>query len=236
VEEGSRKSSDPGHDEEMNLGTTDTPAARRAAAPGWRDPRLWVGVAIVAASVLVGAVVLGSSDDTVPVWAAGGSMGAGHVLTSDDLTVRRVHFADDSDAGLYLPADQQLPADLRLLRAVGAGELVPEAAVGPAGGVTLREVPVSVAPDQVPGAVGVGDTVDVYLRPGSRSGCAASLVCNGLPVLAAVTVLDAPPADEAFGSDGSRMLVLGMGDGDARRFFRLLASTDNPSLTVVGRG
>jgi hypothetical protein len=32
------------------------------------------------------------------------------------------------------------------------------------------------------------------------------------------------------------MLVLGMGDGDARRFFRLLASTDNASLTVVGRG
>jgi len=215
---------------------TDTPAAKRAAAPGWRDPRLWVGVAIVAASVLVGALVLGGSDDTVPVWAAGDSLGAGHVLTSDDLTVRRVHFADDGDAGLYLPADRQLPADLRLLRAVGAGELVPRAAVGPASGVSLREVPVPVPPDQVPGRVGVGDTVDVYLRPGSRSGCSGTRVCSGRPVLAGVTVLDAPPADEAFGSDGSRMLVLGMGDADARRFFRLLASTDNPSLTVVGRG
>ena len=215
---------------------TDTPAARRAAAPGWRDPRLWVGVAIVAASVLVGALVLGSSDDTVPVWAAGDAMGAGHVLTSDDLTVRRVHFADDAAASLYLPADRELPPDLRLLRAVGAGELVPSAAVGPAGGESVREVPVSVAPDQVPGAVDVGDTVDVYLRPGSRSGCAGSLVCSGRPVVAGVTVLDAPPTDEAFGSDGSRMLVLGMGDGDARRFFRLLASTDNASLTVVGRG
>ena len=215
---------------------TDTPAARRAAAPGWRDPRLWVGVAIVAASVLVGALVLGSSDDTVPVWAAGDAMGAGHVLTSDDLTVRRVHFADDSAASLYLPADQQLPPDQRLLRAVGAGELMPSAAVGPAGGVSIRAVPVSVAPDQVPGGVDVGDTVDVYLRPGSRSGCAGSLVCSGRPVVAGVSVLDAPPTDEAFGSDGSRMLVLGMDDGDARRFFRLLASTDNASLTVVGRG
>src|SRR3954453_17468240 len=163
----------PGHDGPVNLGITDTPAARRAAAPGWRDPRLWVGVAIVAASVLVGALVLGSSDDTVPVWAAGDAMGAGHVLTSDDLTVRRVHFADDGDAALYLPADQQLPADLRLLHAAGAGEpgrspgggaggLVPQSAVGPASGVSLREVPVSVAPDQVPGRVGVGDVVDVY--------------------------------------------------------------------------
>src|SRR6195952_1575831 len=96
VEEGSRTGRVTGHDESVNLGMTDTPAARRAAAPGWRDPRLWVGVAIVAASVLVGALVLGSSDDTVPVWAAGDAMGAGHVLTSDDLTVRRVRFADDS--------------------------------------------------------------------------------------------------------------------------------------------
>jgi hypothetical protein len=193
-------------------------------------------VAIVAASVLAGALVLGTSDDTVPVWAADDTMGAGHVLTADDVTLRRVRFADDSGAARYLPADQQLPADLRLLRAVGAGELVPAAAVGPAADTDVREVPVSVAPDQVPAAVGVGDAVDVYLRPGSRSGCAGSPVCSGRPVLAGVTVLDAPPADDAFGADGSRMLVLAMDDAAARRFFRLLASTDNPALTIVGRG
>ena len=51
-----------------------------------------------------------------------------------------------------------------------------------------------------------------------------------------MTVLDAPPADQAFGSEGGRMLVLGVSDADAHRFFRLLASTDDPSLTVVGRG
>ena len=51
-----------------------------------------------------------------------------------------------------------------------------------------------------------------------------------------MTVLDAPPADEAFGAQGGRMLVLGVHDVDTHRFFRLLASTDDPSLTVVGRG
>jgi hypothetical protein len=51
-----------------------------------------------------------------------------------------------------------------------------------------------------------------------------------------VTVLDAPPPDEAFGAQGGRMLVLGVHDTDTHRFFRLLASTDDPSLTVVGRG
>ncbi len=224
----------------MDLGITSAtavaPAARRASAPGWRDPRLWLGLAIVAASVLAGALVLGSSDETVPVWAAADPLGSGHVLTADDLAVRRVRFDDSGAASLYFRADQQLPADLRLSRDVGAGELLPRAAVASAGARDQREVPVSVRPDQVPRSVGVGDTVDVYLRPSTRAGCQGSSVCDGRPALSGVTVLDAPPADQAFGSDGSRMLVLGMSAAEAQQFFRLLASGEDAALTVVGRG
>jgi hypothetical protein len=195
-----------------------------------------VGVAIVAASVLVGALVLGSSDRTVPVWAVNDSLGAGHALTADDLAVRRVRF-DGSDAdSLYFRADEQLPADLRLSRDVGAGELLPRAAVAPVTDRDVRQVPVSVSPDQVPGSVGVGDAVDVYVRPATRSGCADSSVCDGRPALSGVRVLEAPAADETFGSDGTRMLVLGMSGTEARRFFQVLAATDDAALTVVGRG
>ncbi len=214
---------------------SDAPAATRASTPGWRDFRLWIGIAIVAASVFVGAWVLGTSDDTVPVWAAADTMGAGHVLTADDLTVRRVHFADASDADLYYPADQQLPADLRLVHGIGAGELLPRGAVGSTGADQLRQVPISVAADQVPADVSAGSSVDVYLRPASHAGCQGSPVCGGKPVLSGVTVLDAPPVDQEFGAGGQRMLVLGMSSGQAHTFFRLLASVDEPSLTVVGR-
>lgn len=218
------------------LGTTDTPAATRVTTPGWRDPRLWVGVALVAASVLIGATVVGGSDDTVPVWAAASSLAPGHVLTSDDLTVRRVRFADPGDRSLYLTADHTLPAHLEVLRGVGAGELLPQAAVGNADEGTLRQVPVSVATDQVPAQVGVGSVVDVYLRPSSRDGCAGSPVCDGRPVLAGVSVVDAPAGDATFGPDGGRRLVLALTGSQAHRFFHLLASTDQPTLTVVGRG
>ncbi len=224
----------------MNLGitsaTSGAPAARRTSAPGWRDPRLWLGVAIVAASMLLGGLVLGTSDDTVPVWAASDSFGAGHVLTGEDLAVRRVRFDDRDAVALYFRADQQLPPDLRLSRAVGAGELLPRAAVEPASTHDRREVPISVSPGQVPGSVGVGDRVDVYLRPSSRTGCEESTVCDGQPVVAGVTVLDAPATDDTFGGDGTRMLVLGMSGPEAQRFFRLVASTDGATLTVVGRG
>jgi hypothetical protein len=230
------RSPDRVHNERVNLGITDPPTARRGSSPGWRAPRLWVGLAIVAASVLVGALVLGPSDDTVPVWAVNGSLGAGHALTADDLAVRRVHLEGSDVDSLYFRADEQLPADLRLSREIGAGELLPRAAVAPVADRDLRQVPVSVSPDQVPGSVGVGDAVDVYVRPATHTGCADSSVCDGRPALSGVTVVDAPPSDEAFGSDGTRMLVLGMSGVEARRFFRLLASTDDAALTVVGRG
>jgi hypothetical protein len=223
----------------VNLGITDVPAApaaRRASPPGWRDPRLWVGLAIVAASIVAGALVLGTSDETVPVWAAADTLGAGHVLTADDLAVRRVRFEDTDAASLYFRADRQLSADLRLSRDVAAGELLPRGAVTTADRRELRQVPVSVAPDQVPTGVGVGDVVDVYLRPATPTACHDSSVCDGLPVLSTVTVVDAPPAEEAFGADGTRMLVLAMPAGQAQHFFRLLAATDDASLTVVGRG
>jgi hypothetical protein len=189
----------------------------------------------VAASIVVGALVLGTSDETVPVWAAADTLGAGHVLTADDLAVRRVRFDDADATTIYLRADRQLPADLRLRHDVAAGELLPRAAVERTASHDLRQVPISVAPDQVPGAVGVGDVVDVYLRPASRTACTGTSVCDGLPVLDGVTVADAPPADAAFGADGSRMLVLAMSPAEAERFFRLIATTDDASLTVVGR-
>jgi hypothetical protein len=233
----------PVQNERVNLGITDSrvsssgaaPAARRVATPGWRDPRLWIGVVIVAASMLAGALVLGTSDDTVPVWAAADSLGSGHVLNADDLAVRRVRFDDANAASLYFRADRQLPADLRLSRDVGAGELLPRAAVSAATQPDPRQVPVSVPPDQVPRTISVGDVVDVYLRPSSHTACAGSPVCAGQPVLAGVRVLDAPPPDDRFGSDGSRMLVVGVSGAQAQRFFRLLATTDDASLTVVGR-
>jgi hypothetical protein len=236
VDEGLPHGGDRRHDGPVNLGITDVPVARRSSPPGWRDPRLWIGLAIVAASIVAGSVVLGSSEETVPVWAATNTLGTGHVLTADDLAVRRVRFEHADAASLYLPADQQLPSDLRLRHEVAAGELLPRAAVARGEPRDLRQVPVSVAADQVPGAVGVGDVVDVYLRPASRAACTGTSVCDGLPVLDGVTVADAPASNATFGTDGSRMLVLAMSPGDAERFFRLYATTDDASLTVVGRG
>ena len=58
----------------------DVPAATRTRSPGWRDPRLWVGVVLVTGSVVAGARILAGADDMTSVWAASGDLAAGQTL------------------------------------------------------------------------------------------------------------------------------------------------------------
>jgi hypothetical protein len=197
----------------------------RAATPGWRDPRLWIGVAIVAVSVVVGARLVGAADDSVTVWAVASDLGPGDTVAAGDLTARRVQFVDSGDLDRYFLADEELPADLRLQRGIGEGELLPRSAVGTSGETGAMELPVAVETTQVPPGVQSGWVVDVYVV--GRA--------DGQPVLTGVTVLEAPPAGESFAVSGQRQVVLGVTDAEAQRFFRATGSEDAPSLTIVRR-
>lgn len=212
------------------------PVAVRATTPGWRDPRLWIGVAIVAASVLVGARVLASADDTVAVWSADRDIGVGERLTPDDLVVTRVHFTDDTVAAGYVAVDDELPDDVRVLRLIGAGELVSREAVGVPGETGLQELPLAVEPEQVPGGVSAGDVVDVYVLGTPRERAAPAADHRDGPVLSGVTVVDAPALADSFGTSGRRQLVVAVPAEVAADYFELIGSLETPVLTVVGHG
>ena len=201
------------------------PAATRATRPGWRDPRLWIGVAIVAVSVVAGARLLAGADESVTVWVAGSDLAAGDEVAGDDLEPRRVRFVDDTDLDHYLPADEPLPADARLLRGVGEGELVPRAAIGAAEDTGLLHLPVAVDPALVPGSVSSGSVVSVYVR-----GTGRCVECAG-PALEGVTVVEARSADDLT---GARQLVLAVEQEEADRWFALLADLEAPVVTVLG--
>ena len=208
------------------------PVAVRATPPGWRDPRLWIGIAIVAVSVVAGARLLASADDTVAVWAVVEDMGAGDVVTEADLEVRRVRFADAGDLDRYFTADDTLPADLQLTRGVGAGELLPRAAVGAAADSDRLQISIEVAPGRVPTSVGSGAVVDVFVLDagGSRARAEAG------PALTEVTVVDAPEADAGFGSTtGLRQLVLAVPEDEVTAFYHLLGAIPDPAISVVRR-
>ncbi|MDQ4051705.1 MAG: hypothetical protein M3237_03265 [Actinomycetota bacterium] len=209
------------------------PAATRAATPGWRDPRMWVGIAIVAVSVVAGARLLAAADDTVAVWAVVSDLGPGDQLTGDDLVSQRVHFSDEADLGHYFSVDDELPADLELTRGVGAGELLPRAAVGRAGDSDQLQVRIAVDNEQVPSAVDAGSVVHVYLVSATGDSKGSP---TGEPALEAVTVVDAPPVEDNFTTTGNRTIDVLVTEAQAQAYFARRAELDDPVVTVVKVG
>jgi Flp pilus assembly protein CpaB len=189
-----------------------------------------VGVALVCISVLVGARVLASADDTVAVLAANRSLVAGQRLTPGDLTEVRLRFGSDEDADRYLAADEEVPDGVVLLRPVGPGELVPRAALGTDQG-GLVELPLSLDPGRVPASVHAGSVVDVWVtgdgdgRDGG--GGPTERLLSQVPVLSV-------SRSGGLGSSGLRQVVVGIPTEDESRLSDVVDRLHG-SLLVVRR-
>ena len=191
-----------------------SPPANRAGRPGWRDPRILVGVALVAVAALLGATVVGAQETTT-VWAARGPLAEGQAVEADDLVARELRFAEAADASRYLAADGPVPDGLVLTRDVGAGELLPATAVGD-GTKALLEVPLTVAAEAVPATVRAGSVVDVWVTPdpdlvptGAEAGD-GSEGGDSVLVFAAVRVVAVSRPGGALGSAATRQVIVGL--------------------------
>ncbi|GAB2986293.1 hypothetical protein [Nocardioides montaniterrae] len=211
-------------------GTPTTPSAQRVGRSGWRDPRLWIGVALVVASAIAGARLLGGADDTARVWAMAHETGPGAPLSADDVVVRRVHFADDSDLALYFSADDDPPTGMVLDRVVGAGELLARSAVTEAGASDLVRVSVQVDPGRVDPGVHAGSVVDVYLDDQAAPTGGKDL--DG-KALSGVTVLAAPGYADSFAVDGTRQIVLAVPASMVEVYERRIAAMQQPTVDLA---
>ena len=216
-----------GHDDAVStsLGVPPPPAVR-ARTPGWRDPRLWIGVAIVAVSVVAGARILGADDHSVVVWAVVDDAAPGTQLSEDDLVGRRVDFSDSSDLERYFTSGDTLPASMRVTRAVGAGELLPRSALSDAGDDGRVLLPIDLENGAVSSRLSAGTVVDVYVDGGHRCTECASAILTRVPV----TEVDL--ADDL----GSRQVVLAVDQEQADAWFALMSSLDEPAVTVAEVG
>lgn len=180
-----------------------SPAALRLRRPGWRDPRLLLGIVLVAGSVALGSTLVSAAGRTVPVYTADGALVPGDVLDPGTLRVREVRLGDAGD--VYLPADVPLPDGLVVTRTVGAGELVPRAAVASEADLGLR--PVAIEPDgALPRGLAAGASVDVWFVPASApdgstagSGGAARADAAVEPVLLVAGVIVAEVSEPSAG-------------------------------------
>ena len=156
--------------------------ARRLRRPSWRDPRLLVGVLLVLLSVVGVGVLLRAVDTTRPVLVARHALTPGQSVTSDDVAVAHVRIVGAAQP--YLSATRPLEG-LVVVRPVPPGELVPSAALGPAGRVDLRPVTVPVD-TTVAAGLARGALVDVWVAARSADRADAydrpRLVASGVQV------------------------------------------------------
>jgi hypothetical protein len=204
-----------------------SPAATRPSRPGWRDPRLAVGIGLVALCGLLGARLLGGADDTVQVWAVQGDRVAGQSLTEADLAAVRIHFDSVGDADRYLSAADPVPDGALFTRDVGAGELLPRAALGSAEGVDLVELPVTLPSQAVPATLREGATIDIWVTP--KDSLQSDLVLEGVRVLAL------PVAEDSLSPSSDRQVIVGLDRAQQDELPSSLAKLASGSVVVTSR-
>lgn len=173
---------------------------QRLRRPTWRDPRLGVGVLLVAASVALGSWAVARADRTTDVLVAVEALAPGDRLADAELRAQAVR--PDGLGDTYLAADAELAADAVATRVVGPGELVPAAAVGRAADVELRPVVVAMA-GTPPSGVVKGAVVDLWVTEASGPGQVADAEPEPPRLLAErLTVSDLLEADTLFAAAG----------------------------------
>ena len=186
--------------------------ARRVVVRRWRDPRLLAGVVLVVGATALGARVVADADDTVEYWAVSGDVRAGEAVGPDDLVATRVRLGGDS-ADAYVRVDAELPGRLDTLRwtdDLRRGSLVDHEAWA-TGEESRGHLPVSVQTGFLPGDLGSGDVVDVWVGPGpgEPTDLPAVRLASGL------RVLDAGES-ETLGASVTRTVVLDLGSETLR--------------------
>ena len=177
--------------------------AVRVRRPSWRDPRLVIGVLVVLSSVLLGARLVAAAGDAEPVYAAAADLPSGHVLVESDLRAVPVHFG--GAAAGYLSPRRPPATGAVLMRPVGAGELVPVAAVGLPDALTRRPVAL---PLPTPAPVGLRPGVPVDLWSSARDGSASNAYRPPVRIAEGAEVYAVTVAGGGLGGGGSSVQVL----------------------------
>ncbi|MDQ1289050.1 MAG: hypothetical protein QG622_2616 [Actinomycetota bacterium] len=210
------------------MGEVRVPAVR-LRPPSWRDGRLIVGVVLVLLSIVIGARIVSAAGHTEPLYSAAADLPSGHQLRVGDLHVVAAHLA--AGASGYLSARSPLPAGTVLMRPVGAGELVPTAALGPAAALVRRPVSVPV-PAPLPAGLRAGAGVDLWSSAKeNRAGTTSYASPVRIARAAEVYAIAAPGTGLAASGTGAVQVLLD--EGELRAVLDALANEAKIALVPV---
>lgn len=210
------------------------PPATRSRRPGWRNPRLLLGMLLVAGSVVLGARLLAAADDTVDVWAVARDLPAGATVDVADLKRRQIRFPDEETADGYLSSRDAVPVGATLNRAVSAGELLPRSAFAQGAGPALVEVPVSVVSDDLPATVRQGSVVDVWVTP--KVSAVGQTRAKAVPVLTDVVVVAVPRTSDSLAPQTTRQVIVGVPAARADDLGTALGGMSEGRVVIARKG
>jgi hypothetical protein len=211
---------------------TTTAATRRRLVA---DPRLFIGIALVVASVAATAGIVAAADHRVALYTAGSALEPGRRLHASDLVARDV--ALDSGAELYLGVGRIPHGGLIVTRPIARGELVPTSAVARRAEADATTIVLRLA-TQVSGAVRAGAAIDVWSAPSPSRATTEDTATGPAPpvvLVADAIVVRVLQDDQGFvsGTKGSAVEVQ-LPRGRVARVLAAIAGGD--ALAVVPAG
>ncbi|WP_104089952.1 hypothetical protein [Arthrobacter sp. GMC3] len=140
----------------------------RIGAPSWKDPRLFVGILLVLASVASVVSLVGAAEKSIPMYVAKDAIMVGQPISVDSFEIVQVRLGDVD--GKYMHPGISLPERPVAVRMVQEGELVARSSIGSTDALDRKPASVTVG-EPLPKEVVVGSSVDVWVAlPNERNG------------------------------------------------------------------
>ena len=182
-----------------------------------------IAVTLIVASFVSAYILSSLANRTVLMWSARVPLSVGTRISPSDLLVQRVALPDGDS--LYVRSDRDL-REFRVLRPLGAGELIPLTSItSQSGSLDISAVPIKVHLSDLPIDISVGEIVSLYHVGDSQLSHEAELPSL---VLSRTSILGINRKGENLGGDLSLTIST-----SSKNILRLMTSMSSGRFVVV---
>lgn len=202
----------------------------RTRRPSVRDPRLIVGLVLIAFSVWLGMWAVNNAKELEVAYVAARPLLSGQTVTQSDFRAVEVNLGQAS--GHYLTQTLKTDVEYVVQGDVREGELVPSTAIDTHSNTAQRVIAIPMS-SPLSGDVEVGSVVDLWLTPATGSGSTENDSSAAEQIAQNLRIYQLPSAQSGF-SGVSRSTVHVLVPNEL--VGRVLASVqDRAQLTLVAR-
>lgn len=197
----------------------------RLRTPGWRDPKLLIGIVLVALAVTGVVGLVQSSDQRQGYWTAQRDLQPGATVTAEDFTVVRANLSDIE--GQYWSSEEQLPDEFYVSATMMQGELLARRQLTASDPHGRQQVGLQVSAN-MPASIRSGTRVDVWVSNPDEAGRGYSAPER---IIENAEVADINKDTSAFASSDTNTVYLMLEPGSVREV--LGAQVNDAKISLV---